>query len=127
MPKKKTTRKKQVDALFMKKPITNTSATSPTKVRKRFVWQGLSQSKTFLRTVILGVDEDDELIDPLQPSDGKQGEYGTQKAFPEIILENLKTAGVQRAHKEDKIDFTSLIPWPGGLVCAEGFYVEVKI
>ena len=38
-----------------------------------------------------------------------------------MILENLKTAGVQQAHKEDKITFTSLVPWPGeGLVCAEG-------
>jgi hypothetical protein len=30
------------------------------------------------------------------------------------------TAGVQQAHKEDKISFTSLMPWPGELVCAEG-------
>ena len=41
-----------------------------------------------------------------------------------MILENLKTAGVQQAHKEDKITFTSLTPWPGDLVCAEGRYVE---
>jgi adenine-specific DNA-methyltransferase len=36
----------------------------------------------------------------------------------------LKVAGVQQAHKEDKIAFTSLTPWPGNLVCAEGRYVE---
>ena len=41
-----------------------------------------------------------------------------------MILENLKTAGVQQAHKEDKITFTSLTPWPGDLVCAEGRYIE---
>src|SRR5262245_36065306 len=35
-----------------------------------------------------------------------------------------KTVGVQQAHKEDKITFTSLTPWPGELVCAEGRYVE---
>ena len=29
-----------------------------------------------------------------------------------MILENLKTAGVQQAHKEDKITFTALTPWP---------------
>jgi adenine-specific DNA-methyltransferase len=40
--------------------------------------------------------------------------------FVQIILENLKTAGVQQAHKDDKIDFTSLTPWPGDLICAEG-------
>ena len=43
-----------------------------------------------------------------------------------MILENLKTAGVQQAHKEDKIAFTSITPWPGDLVCAEGRYVEAR-
>ena len=33
-------------------------------------------------------------------------------------------AGAQQAHKEDKITFTALIPWPGDLVCAEGRYFE---
>ena len=41
-----------------------------------------------------------------------------------MILENLKTAGVQQAHKEDKIDFISITPWPGHYVCAEGRYQE---
>jgi adenine-specific DNA-methyltransferase len=36
----------------------------------------------------------------------------------------LRTAGVQQAHKEDRIAFTSLSPWPGEFVCAEGKYLE---
>jgi adenine-specific DNA-methyltransferase len=68
---------------------------------------------------VLGVDEDDELIDTL--NDGS-GEYGAKQSFPQMILENLKTAGVQQAHKEDRITFTALTPWPGDLVCAEGRY-----
>jgi len=67
---------------------------------------------------MLGVDENDELIDSLADAgDGKQ-------TFPQMILENLKVAGVQQAHKEDKIAFTSLTPWPGTLVCADGRYLE---
>lgn len=31
---------------------------------------------------------------------------------------------MQQAHKEDKITFTSLVPWPGELICAEGAYDE---
>ena len=31
-----------------------------------------------------------------------------------MILENLKTAGVQQAHKTDKIDFTAC---PGRAIC----------
>ncbi len=41
-----------------------------------------------------------------------------------MILENLKTSGVQQAHKEDRITFTALTAWPGELVCAEGRYLE---
>ena len=41
-----------------------------------------------------------------------------------MILEHLKTFGVQQAHKEDKITFSGTRPWPGDLVCAEGTYFE---
>ncbi len=68
---------------------------------------------------VLGVDENDELID----SNG-ESKNGDERDFVQMILENLKTAGVQQAHKEDKINFTSLTPWPGYLVCAEGRYHE---
>jgi adenine-specific DNA-methyltransferase len=71
---------------------------------------------------MLGVDEDDELIDPAV-GEG-EGDYGAKQTFPQMILENLKTAGVQQAHKEDRIAFTALAPWPGGLVCADGRYLE---
>jgi adenine-specific DNA-methyltransferase len=70
---------------------------------------------------MLGVDENDELIDSFK-EDG--AEYGAKRSFPQMILENLKTAGVQQAHKEDKITFTALMLWPGELVCAEGRYME---
>ena len=70
---------------------------------------------------VLGVDENDELIDCIADD---SGDYAKEKDFATIILENLKTAGVQQAHKEDKIEFTSLTPWPGYLICAEGRYFE---
>jgi adenine-specific DNA-methyltransferase len=74
---------------------------------------------------VLGVDENDELIDPNDPKVAEQqAEYNAARSFVQIILENLKTAGVQQAHKEDKIVFTSLVPWPGDLVCGEGLYDE---
>ena len=70
---------------------------------------------------MLGVDENDELIDPLKKS---CSEFEAEQSFPQMILENLKTAGVQQAHKEDRITFTALSPWPGDFVCAEGRYME---
>jgi len=70
---------------------------------------------------VLGVDENDELIDSM--SEDKAG-YTDEQDFVRMVLENLKIAGVQQAHKEDKIEFDSLEPWPGTLVCAEGRYME---
>jgi adenine-specific DNA-methyltransferase len=71
---------------------------------------------------MLGVDENDELIDPLSNVNGDAG--AVKGDFAQMVLENLKTAGVQQAHKEDRIAFTSLAPWPGEMVCAEGRYQE---
>ena len=70
---------------------------------------------------VLGVDENGDIIDGIaEPKNG----YGVGYDFGQVILENLKRSGVQQAHKEDRINFTSLTPWPGRLVCAEGRYVE---
>ena len=70
---------------------------------------------------VLGVDEDGNVIDGV--AEPKAG-YGSGYDFGQVILENLKTSGVQQAHKEDRIQFTSMTQWPGRLVCAEGVYVE---
>ncbi len=70
---------------------------------------------------VLGVDENGNVLDSIaEPRNG----YATGYDFGAIILDNLRRSGVQQAHKEDRINFTSLMPWPGRLVCAEGKYVE---
>jgi adenine-specific DNA-methyltransferase len=68
---------------------------------------------------VLAVDENDELIDPAAKS-----KTGDERDFVQMILENLTTAGVQQAHKEDKIVFSSVTPWPGHFICAEARYAE---
>jgi len=74
---------------------------------------------------VLGVDEHDELVDPLAAARTKpDGLAGDEQGFVQMILDNLRTAGVQQAHKEDKISFTALSAWPGELICAEGRYAE---
>ena len=70
---------------------------------------------------VLGVDENDELIDGVKEG---SAEYEAKQSFPQMILDNLKTAGVQQAHKEDRINFIALTAWPGYYVCAEGRYLE---
>ncbi len=70
---------------------------------------------------VLAVDADDELIDPHRSHPDTTGD---EESFVAMILENLKTAGVQQAHKEDKIDFMTLEGWPGKYICAVGRYTE---
>ena len=74
-----------------------------------------------LATGVLGVDENDGLIDPLRMQESSPA-YG-MRTFEQMILENLKAAGVQQAHKEDRIQFLSLGGWPGEFICAEGRYI----
>ncbi len=69
---------------------------------------------------VLGVDENDDLID----SAAAELDDGETRDFAEMILDNLKTSGVQQARKEDRIAFTYTTPWPGDMVCAEGHYAE---
>ena len=69
----------------------------------------------------LAVDENDELIDrAAEPRTA----YGEAADFASMILEQLKTAGVQQTHKDDRITFNALIPWPGRRICGEGRYAQ---
>ena len=72
---------------------------------------------------MLAVDENDELFSTL--AEQELG-YGEAENFTEMILENLRAAGLQQAHKQDRMTFTSLEPWPGRYICAEGSYVEAS-
>jgi len=111
-------RQKEMDASIAARAETRYFYNKPYDDKKKvrvagpFTVESLSPHRT------LGVDENDELIDPLPKNQAEDG------SFDQMILENLKTAGVQQAHKEDRITFTALTPWPGDLVCAEGRYQE---
>ena len=70
---------------------------------------------------VLGVDENGDVIDGI--AEARNG-YGTGYDFGQVILDNLRRSGVQQAHREDRISFTSLTPWPGRFVCGDGRYVE---
>jgi adenine-specific DNA-methyltransferase len=69
---------------------------------------------------------DGELIDPLTAREPR-ADYQPLPSFEQMVLENLKAAGVQQIHKEDRINFTALTPWPGQHICAEGRYREGEV
>ena len=114
-------RQKEIDASIAAKADSEYLYDKPYEDKKKVRVAGPFTVESLSPHRVLGVDENDELIDGV--SEPKAG-YGEERNFVQIILENLKTAGVQQAHKEDKIAFTSLTPWPGDLVCADARYLE---
>lgn len=115
-------RQKEIDASISAKADSEYLYDKPYEDKKKVRVAGPFTVESLSPHRILSVDENDELIDTLQ-KDGP--DYGAKQSFAQMILDNLKTAGVQQAHKEDRITFTSLKAWAGeGLVSAEGLYME---
>ena len=70
---------------------------------------------------LVAVNERDELIDRVAD---RAPAYGTAEDFAAMVLGHLATTGVQQAHKADRITFSSVDPWPGERICAQGRYTE---
>ena len=120
-------RQREIDASIAAKAefefLYDKPCSDPSKVRVAgpFTVESLSPHRT------LAVDWDDELIDTFEAAEGKRRRVETPRDFSDfahMILENLKAAGVQQAHKEDRITFTSLKGWPGNWIAAEGTFME---
>ena len=77
------------------------------------------------RLIVSGDAEEPATTSEQQPSNGHQFEStAPDRDFAAMILENLRTSGVQQSNKEDKIEFESITGWPGEYICAEGQYTE---
>lgn len=119
---KRVARQKEIDASIAAKANFEYLYDKPYEDKRKVRVAGPFTVESLSPHRMLGVDENDELIEPLK---GSSEPYKDEQSFTQIILENLKVAGVQQAHKEDRITFNELLPWPGeGLVCAEGHYFE---
>lgn len=112
-------RQQEIDASIAAKAEFEYLYDKPYEDRKKVRVAGPFTVESLSPHRVLGVDEEDGLID--QVGDDR-AEYGQD--FASMILANLRTAGVQQAHKEDRIEFEALEPWPGDLICAEGRYLE---
>ena len=89
------------------------------RVAGRFTVESVSPHR------LLAVDEHDELINDHVAKHAKYASAdATAKDFAAMVLGHLGTTGVQQAHKSDRITFSSLEPWPGDFICAEGRYIE---
>ncbi len=70
---------------------------------------------------LLAFDQSDTLVDRVTE---RAPAYGAAEDFAATALGHLATNGVQQAHKADRITFSSVDPWPGERICAQGRYTE---
>jgi len=114
-------RQKEIDASIAAKADSEYLYDKPYEDKKKVRVAGPFTVESLSPHRVLTLDEEDELLDGVAESNTA---YGEEQDFVMMVLENLKTSGVQQAHKEDKIDFSSIAPWPGHYICAEGFYAD---
>jgi adenine-specific DNA-methyltransferase len=71
---------------------------------------------------------DEELIHLADAADGKSKARAplseSETDFATMVLDHLKTAGVHQVERNDRIEFTSITPWPGEYIAAEGRFME---
>ncbi|MBV9180617.1 MAG: site-specific DNA-methyltransferase, partial [Acidobacteria bacterium] len=114
-------RQRAIDASIVAKADSEYLYDRPCEDNKRVRVAGPFTVESLSPHRVVIVDENGDWIDGQpQSKTGRKDESD----FVQMILENLKTAGVQQANKEDKISFSSITPWPGYFVCAEGKYTE---
>ncbi len=113
-------RQREIDASIAAKAEFEYLYDKPYEDRKKVRVAGPFTVESLSPHRVLAVDENDELV----ASEANHKPQATSHYdFAEVILENLRTSGVQQAHKEDKISFSSLVPWPGDFIAAEGRFV----
>ena len=92
--------------------------TSKVRVTGPFTVESLSPHR------VVPPDEVD-LIETVDAADGKKGQEDTPlNDFTQIVIENLNSAGVHQAAKDDRIDFTTIEGWPGAYIAADGRFME---
>ena len=69
--------------------------------------------------------DEEELIDAVDATEGRRTRDAAPLSdFTQMVIDNLKSAGVHQAAKDDRITFTTIDGWPGGYIAAEGRFME---
>ena len=117
-------RQKEIDASIAAKADTEYLFDQPYADNSRVRVAGPFTVESLSPHRVPAVDVDDSLFDELEAAEGrkvKRAETGNEASdFAATILAALAKAGVQQAHREDRIKFESMHGWPGRFVCAEG-------
>ena len=115
-------RQKEIDASIAAKAETEYLYDQPFDDKSRVRVAGPFTVESLSPHRVPAVDADDSLFDELDAAEGRRQPGVTAESvdFSSIMLENLNRSGVQQAHKADRLVFSSLKPWPGRFICAQG-------
>ena len=118
------TRQQEIDASIARKADIELLYDRPYEDRSKVRVAGPFTVESLSPHRVVPADED-ELIDILDAADGKCGRKAAPlNDFTSMVLENLKSAGVHQAAKDDRITFTGMEGWPGNYIAAEGHFLE---
>ena len=115
-------RQKEIDASIAAKADTEYLYDQPYEEKARVRVAGPFTVESLSPHRVPAIDVDDSLFDEMEAAGGRRqpGAATETVDFAAMVLDNLKRSGVQQAHKADRLVFTSLKPWPGRFICAEG-------
>lgn len=69
--------------------------------------------------------DEEELIELVDAAEGNRERIDAPlNDFTQMVLDNLKSAGVHQAAKVDRIEFHTITGWPGNYIAAEGHFME---
>ncbi|WP_067336193.1 site-specific DNA-methyltransferase [Stappia indica] len=125
-------RQKEIDASIAQKADVEMLYDRPYEDKSRVRVAGPFTVESLSPHRVIPADEDDDylasLLDgeaPLERPRHSRDAPEPEQDFAQMVLENLRSAGVHQTAKEDRITFTSIEPWPGDrYICAEGRYLE---
>jgi adenine-specific DNA-methyltransferase len=102
-------RQREIDASIAQKAEFETLHDKPYEDKRTVRVSGPFTVESLSPHRMLGVDENDDIIDPLDVLARQGGvESRALQSFDQMVLENLKTVGIQQADKRDRIRFESL-------------------
>lgn len=115
-------RQREIDASIAAKAETEYLYDQPYEDKNRVRVAGPFTVESLSPHRVPAMDVDDSLFDEMEAAEGRRqaGAAAESADFAEMVLENLKRSGVQQRDKVDRLVFSSLKPWPGRFICAEG-------
>jgi adenine-specific DNA-methyltransferase len=116
-------RQKRIDASIARRADIEYLYDRPYEDRSRIRVAGPFTVESLSPHRVVPADEDELLDLPTAPGQRRKA-AAPPVDFAAMVLDHLRTAGVHQTQKADSMHFTSLHPWPGNYIGAEGRFLE---